>query len=150
MRTRPWILGGDKASSPRRILVRVTTLFRRLLGVTDLFVESVSFEPDGVLLQVRPRWRLPRCGECGTIAPGYDRARPRRWRHLGLGRARIDLEYVPRRVSCSQCGGIRTEMVPWAEPGSAFTRDFEELVAYLAQVTDKTQVSKLMITVVIK
>jgi len=33
--------------------------------------------------------------------------------------------------------------VPWAEIGSRFTELFEELVAYLAQATDKTQVSRL-------
>jgi transposase len=34
--------------------------------------------------------------------------------------------------------------VPWAPHASGFTHDFEELVAYLAQVTDKTQVTKLL------
>jgi transposase len=46
-------------------------------------------------------------------------------------------------VSCKKCG-VTTEQVPWAEHGSRFTRDFEELVAYLAQSTDKTKVTKLM------
>jgi transposase len=39
---------------------------------------------------------------------------------------------------------VRTEQVPWAPPGSRFTWDFEELVAYLAQVTDQTRVTELM------
>jgi transposase len=34
--------------------------------------------------------------------------------------------------------------VPWAAHGSRFTKDFEELVAYLAQVTDITHVTKLV------
>jgi transposase len=34
--------------------------------------------------------------------------------------------------------------VPWASHDSAFTHQFEELVAYLARVTDKTSVSNLM------
>jgi transposase len=34
-------------------------------------------------------------------------------------------------------------MVPWADHGSGFTCDFEELVAYLAQITDKTKITKL-------
>jgi transposase len=46
-------------------------------------------------------------------------------------------------VSCPECG-IRTEAVPWAVPGSRFTKDFEELTAYLAQVTDKTHVTRLL------
>jgi transposase len=39
---------------------------------------------------------------------------------------------------------VRSEQVPWAAHGSRFTWDFEELVAYLAQVTDQTRVTELM------
>jgi transposase len=53
------------------------------------------------------------------------------------------LVYELRRVDCRRCG-VRAEMVPWAEVGSRFTRDFEDQVAYLAQVTDKTTVSTTM------
>jgi transposase len=60
-----------------------------------------------------------------------------------MGRLRIWLEYAPRRVECRRCG-VRTEQVPWAAQGSRFTGDFEELVAYLAQVTDQTRVTELM------
>jgi transposase len=123
--------------------VRITTVFRQLLGVTSLFVRDVAFEDEGLVLRVRPRWRKPRCGGCGRCAPGYDRLRERRWRHLGLGRTRIWLAYAPRRVNCPACG-IRTEQVPWAPHGSRFTWDFEELVAYLAQITDKTKVTEQM------
>jgi transposase len=34
--------------------------------------------------------------------------------------------------------------VPWAAPNSRFTRDFEELAAYLAQQMDRTAVAKLL------
>jgi transposase len=123
--------------------VRVTTVVRRLIGVRCLLVESVAFEGHGVVVAVAPRWRMPRCGGCAKRAPGYDQSAPRRWRHLGLGRLRIWLEYAPRRVRCRRCG-VRTEQVPWASQGSRFTWDFEELTAYLAQVTDKTRVTELL------
>lgn len=126
--------------------MRSTSLFRRLLGVMQMFVTQVQFEENALVLSVRPTWKRPRCGDCGRRAPGYDRGpgRERRWRHLNQGSARVLLKYEPRRVSCRECGGIRTERVPWAEHGSYFTRDFEELTAYLAQVTDKTTVTKVM------
>ena len=123
--------------------MRITTLVRRLIGVTSLFVRTVVFEGSGLVIGVAPRWRRPRCGACGKRAPGYDSGRPRRWRHLGMGRLRISLEYAPRRVECPRCG-VRSEQVPWAVHGSRFTGDFEELVAYLAQVTDQTRVTELM------
>jgi transposase len=61
-----------------------------------------------------------------------------------MGRVRVLLEYAPRRVYCTRCGGVRVEEVPWAAHGSNFSYEFEELVAYLAQVTDKTRVTELM------
>lgn len=124
--------------------MRVTTLIRRVLGVTGLIVDGFGFEEDGLVVAVRPRWRRPRCGVCGRRAPGYDQRPARRWRHLGLGRLRIWLEYAPRRVDCARCGRVRTERVPWAAHRSRFTREFEELAAYLVQVTDKTKVTELL------
>jgi transposase len=56
---------------------------------------------------------------------------------------KVVLHYDLRRVDCRYCG-IRAELVPWAEPGSRFTRDFEEQVAYLAQRCDQSTVAKTM------
>ncbi|RMH23243.1 MAG: ISL3 family transposase [Acidobacteria bacterium] len=109
-----------------------------------MYVEEVLFTPDGDLaVVVRPTWRTSRCGECGRQAPRYDRRHQRRWRHLSIGRIGVHLLYEPWRVSCRGCG-VRTEKVPWAEHGSRFTYEFEEMAAYLAQVTDQTQVSRLL------
>jgi len=65
-----------------------------------------------------------------------------RWVHLNIGVMRLILEYAPRRVECPDCG-VRVELVPWARAGSRFTRLFEEMVAYLAQITNKTEVSRM-------
>ena len=121
--------------------MRVTTVFRRLVGVIELFVRSVLLVDRGLLLQVRPRWRKPRCGECGAVGTLYGRQPSRAWRHLNFGETRTWLEYAPRRVDCQECG-VKTEAVPWAAHGSRFTYAFEELVAYLAQIMDRTAVTK--------
>ena len=53
-------------------------------------------------------------------------------------------------VSCSANGkrtppcGVRVKRVPWAAGNSTFTAPFEELAAYLAQVTDRTTVSRVL------
>jgi len=117
---------------------------RKTLGVTQLFVDDFEFTEEGLVVAVRPSWKRPRCGGCGKCATGYDRRAVRRWRHLGTGRLKIWLEYAPRRVQCRHCGGVVTEKVPWAPHQSRFTWEFEELVAYLAQVSDKTNVTKQM------
>lgn len=123
--------------------MRVTTVFRRLLGVSRTSVKGVAIEEKGLVVEVAPGNRRPRCGGCGKRAPGYDGVDARDWRHLGLGSVRIWLRYAPRRVECVACG-VRVERVPWASAGSLFTLAFEELVAYLAQGTDQTKVTKLM------
>ena len=123
--------------------MRVTTLLKKLLDVTRLLVTGGEFTGVGLVVDVRPRWRKARCGQCGRQAPVYDHRKARLWRHLSLGRTRLWLRYAPRRVHCKTCGVI-SEGVPWAHPGSRFTASFEELCAYLAQTTDKTSVTRLL------
>jgi transposase len=109
-----------------------------------MFVEEISFTTCGDLaIRVRPTWRRSRCSECGKTAPRYDRRPLRRWKHLPWGRTGVDLVYEPWQVDCRACG-VRVERVPWADRASRFTYDFEELAAYLAQITDQTQVQRLL------
>lgn len=124
--------------------MRVSTLLRKVLAVTTMLVTGVRFEQGTIIVSVRPRWRRARCGDCGERAPGYDALpEPRQWRSQPFGAFEVLLEYAMRRVSCAHCG-IRVEQVPWARLGSRFTKDFEELVAYLARLTDKTTISELL------
>lgn len=124
--------------------MRVTKLARIIVGIASLFVTGVYLDEVCIVLPVKPSWRLPRCSGCGKICPGYDHSHePVRWVHLGIGAVRVILEYTPRRVECPRCG-VRVELVPWARAGSRFTRPFEEMTAYLAQITNKTEVSRMM------
>ena len=89
------------------------------------------------------RGRRLRC-PCGwSTRAVYDRT-TRRWRHLDLGAARLYLEAEIRRLACHACRRVRTETVPWARPGARFTGDVEEVVASLAQRTDKTTITRLL------
>jgi transposase len=124
--------------------VRITTVLKNLVAVTSIFVRGFEFTAAGLILDVRPTWRRPRCCQCRRRGAGYDTQAPRRWRHFGLGSLRIWLRYAPRRVHCRHCGAIRVEHLPWAVSGSGFTLAFEELCAYLAQITDQTSVTKLL------
>lgn len=120
----------------------MTAMFRQILGIVNLYVEDVIFDHSAILVHVRPTWRDPRCSGCGKRARGYDRRDLRTWRHLSLGKFPVYLLYARRRVECRRCG-IRVELVPWAVGESRFSEEFEELVAYLAQITDKTQVTRI-------
>jgi len=125
--------------------VRATTAFNKMLAVPGADVGGVTFTPADIVVVLRRRARRLTC-PCGwSTRAVYDRSM-RRWRHLDLGTARPFLQAEIRRLDCRTCGRIRTETVPWARPGARFTRDFEDVVAWLAQRTDKTTVTKLLRT----
>lgn len=125
--------------------MRINTLVRRLLSVSQTVVRDVRFEAeDELVVHVVPTWRKPRCGLCGKRAPGYDTLpKPRRWRDVAFGSVLLWLECKLRRVNCPTCG-VHVERVPWAAHDSRFTLALEELAAFLARVTDKTTVSCML------
>lgn len=122
--------------------MRITTLLSDLLGLEYTRVRSCSFADDGLVADVAPTWRSPRCSGCGHNCPGYDRQQGRQWRHLDLAGMKWHLRYDTRRVDCPRCGVV-VEHVPWADVGSWFTRPFEDQVGFLAQRCDKTTVRRL-------
>jgi transposase len=123
--------------------VRATTACNKMLAIPGANVAGVRFTPTGIVVVLRRRGRRLRC-PCGwSTRAVYDRT-TRRWRHLDLGAARLYLEAEIRRLACRACRRVRTETVPWARPGARFTGDFDDVVAYLAQRTDKTTITRLL------
>lgn len=124
--------------------MRATTLLSKILGLKQTYVRGVSCTTTGLVVDVAPMTRVPRCSGCSCrVRAVQDRYAGRQWRHLDLGPWRVWLRYAIRRVRCRRCG-VCVELVPWAESQSWFTYDFEEQVAYLTQRADKTTVSALM------
>jgi len=124
--------------------VRVSTAFNRMLRLPEASVIGVSFAPEGVIVTVRLRRRRRVCSSCGQVGrlAIHDR-RVKRWRHLDLGGSRCFIECELRRFWCHTCGA-QLEPVPWARPGAGYTRDFEDLVAFLAQQMAKTPIARLL------
>jgi len=127
--------------------MRLTTVFRRLLCLQAVRVADVTFHADAlvVILDVEPLRRSLTCGRCRRRrrTGSYDSKR-RIWRHLDLGAWEVYLRARQRRFHCQACDAVVTELMPWAEPGSAFTRDFEDMVTFFAQQTNSTVVSRVM------
>ena len=115
-----------------------------MLGIVGATVAGVSFTPAGIVVELRRRrGRKLRC-PCGWKTwARYDRS-VRRWRHLDLGGTRLWLRAEVVRIDCRRCRRVRTEHVPWARPGARHTRDFQDVVAWLAQRTDKTTITRLL------
>lgn len=123
--------------------MRATTAFNKMLAIPGAHVTAVAFTSDGVVVDLARRAKRLRC-PCGwSTRAVYDRSR-RSWRGLDLGAVRVVLRAEIRRLWCRRCARVRTEQVLWARPGARFTRDFEDVVAWLAQRMDKTAITRLL------
>jgi len=125
--------------------VRATTLLNKLLDLPGLDVSGVSFDGRRMLVEVRLRARRLACPLCPfTTRARYD-TRPvsSYWRHLDFGTATVVLCAGLRRIDCPE-HGVLVEAVPFARYRSGFTRDFEDVTAYLATKTDKTTIARFL------
>jgi transposase len=124
--------------------MRITSLLSTLLTLKGIRILGASFDALGLVVDVAPTTRVPRCSGCGRkVHRVYDHHKGRTWRHLDCAGMQVHLRYDLRRVDCRMCG-VRVERVPWAVTKSWFTREFEEQTAYLAQRCDKTTVATQM------
>ena len=124
--------------------MRATTLLNRIVKVDGASVRSVKVKDDGAItVWLRRRAVLLRCPFCAhTTRARYDR-HDSAWRHLDLARTRVELRCEVRRLLCPTHGVVSEELA-WARPGSRFTRDFEDVVAYLTREAPKSCVAQLM------
>lgn len=124
--------------------MRVTTAFKRLLALPGVNVTNVEFASTAVIVTVALKRRRLECPSCEFSTRARYDSRPvdSRWQHLDLGLWQLQIRARLRRLSCPTHGVI-TESVPFARPGSRFTRDFEQLVAWLATKMDATAITKL-------
>ena len=123
--------------------MRATTALNRMLRLPGAWVIDLSFGGEGVIVTVRLRRRRRVCSGCGQIGGQIHGRRVKRWRHLDLGSTRCLIECELRRLWCRDCGA-RFEAVPWARPGSRYTRDFEDVTAWLAQQMAKKPIAGLL------
>jgi transposase len=124
--------------------MRVTSAFSRLLSLPGVWVRKVSFESGRVVVTVVLRRRRLQCPKCSYLT--WHRENEQRhdsvWRHLDLGVWRLEVRARLRRLRCPE-HGVHVEGVPFARDGARFTRDFDDLVAWLATKTDKTATCRL-------
>jgi len=124
--------------------VRASTAFKRLLRLGAVNVTAVEWSAVTVIVTVTLRRRRLVCPHCG-FATGvcHDvRAGMSRWRHVDLGVWRVEVQARLRRLRCPT-HGVVVEGVPFARPGAHLTRDFDDLLAWLATRMDKSSVARL-------
>jgi transposase len=125
--------------------VRVTTLLNKLLELSGITVTGVSIRERKMLVDVRLRARKMTCPRCGyTTRARYDtRPTPSCWRHLDFGTYLVVVRAPLRRVDCPT-HGVLVQAVPFARYRAGFTRDFEDLTAFLTTRTDKTTLARFL------
>lgn len=126
--------------------MRAATLLNRLLDLPGIRVEGVSLPGEGrLVLDVALRRRALTCPLCGWRTRNrYDtRQSPSWWRHLDFGTAVVVVRAELRRLDCPH-HGVVVEGVPFARHRSGFTRDFEDVTAFLTTKTDKTTIARFL------
>ena len=126
--------------------MRATTLLNRLLDLPGMIVRGVSLPEPGLLVvgvALRRRWLV--CPHCGYPTRSRYDTRPvaSTWRHLDFGAAIVTVRAELRRLDCPE-HGVVVEAVPFARPRCGFTRDFEDVTAFLATKTDKTTIARFL------
>jgi transposase len=105
--------------------------------------QGLEFGEQAVIVTVALRRKRPVCSGCGACGLPIKDHRVGRWRHLDVGGVRCQVECRLHRLYCLGCGEL-PEMVEWARGGARYTRDFDDLTAWLAQQMNQTQVTRLM------
>ena len=127
------------------------TLCKKLLNVKNAVVEShdIYKDQDGVThirIKARPNvWHKNDCPFCGRHCQGYDQPtkKPKVWRGLDWGGILVEIECSTHRVCCPK-HGVVTAAVPWAYPGSSFTKEFDLTVTWLAKYLPRSAVANFM------
>ena len=127
------------------------TLCKKLLGVKSAVVTGHDFYQDSdglnhLRIHARPSKRHENdCPFCHRHCRFYDiqTHSSRIWRSLDWGGTLVEVQYRTHRIECPEHGVLVAD-VPWAYPGSGFTKDFDLTVGWLAVYLPRSTVSEYM------
>ena len=121
-------------------------ILKDVLNVKHTAIDDMKILPDGSFaIMVHPtKGEQCRCGICGRKSTYYDKGRgSRSWRTCDWNTNKMFIIADEPRVDCPE-HGVVTAAVPWARHRSRFTKEFEELAAWLALNCSKTAVASLL------
>ena len=132
-------------------MVSTNTLCKKLLNVKSAVIKGANFytDEDGVnhiRIHARPNvWHEDDCPFCHKRCRRYDKKNPhpRIWRGADWGSTLVEISYDTHRIECPEHGVLVAD-VPWAYPGSGFTKDFDLTVGWLATYLPRSTVSEYM------
>lgn len=127
-------------------------ILKKLLDVKDAIIEGVemSTASNGVMtmvvdLRLRKglRCRCPFCSSGHRLSKYDTRSTQSIWRDLDFGGVLVNLRMQRNRVECP-VHGVVSEDVPWAYPGSSFTKRFDMTVAWMARQLNRSAIADYM------
>ena len=132
-------------------MATVNTLCKSVLNVKNTVIKNCNLYSDKngvkhIRIQARPnKWHENDCPFCHKSWPVYDKhsSRPTIWRGLDWGGILVEVEYHNHRIICPE-HGVYVAEVPWAYPGSRFTKDFDLTVAWFASYLPRSTTSYFM------
>lgn len=131
-------------------MVSASTLLKFILGVKDIVIDrwECTNNQDGTAelhIWLHPTARAKnRCPVCGRRCSAYDGSESMRsWRALDLNGTLVYMHAPSVRV-CRPEHGIHVADVPWAFPGSRFTRAFDLSATHMAEELSKTATAEFM------
>lgn len=132
-------------------MVSTNTICKKILNVKSTVVTDCDFYTDisgvnHIHIKVRPDKRHEDdCPICHKRCKRYDcqSKNPRTWRGLDWGGTLVEVEYHTHRIECPEHGVLVAD-VPWAYPGSHFTKEFDLMVGWLATYLPRSTVSEYM------
>lgn len=132
-------------------MVSTNTLCKKLLSVKSAVIKGANFytDEDGVnhiRIHARPNvWHEDDCPFCHKRCRRYDKKNPhpRIWRGVDWGSTLVEISYDTHRIECPEHGVLVAD-VPWAYPGSGFTKDFDLTGGWLATYLPRSTVSEYM------
>lgn len=128
----------------------ISRMFKHVINCQDVIIEDIKCKLDAdniphIQVFVRPKAneadRCPICGRKG-IKDGVSTEK-RVWRHLDFGGCYVEIIAKTQRIICPDHGKC-VAAVPWAYPGSDFTKDFDHMATFMALCLPKTVVSDLL------
>ena len=131
-------------------MASTNTLCKKLLNVKNIVVENYDFSErlDGVkqlTIFARPdKWHDRTCPVCHRRCPRDGKSSDTRsWRALDWGGIRVNVVGQTHRIKCPEHGSLVAD-IPWAYPGSRFTKDFDLTVGWLAMYLTRSAIAGFM------
>jgi len=121
--------------------------YAMLLGLDEAWqVKGVelSLEEQRVQIHLEATGKQACCSECGEQRSLKDHAPQRTWRHLDTMQFETILTAKVPRTKCPDCG-VKTCVVPWAEPHGRFTLMFEAFAIRVLQAAASAEQASILL-----